>query len=343
MSCTQLRHRWLHALLLVLCVLYGVGQAHACTTTSSATIDLGSMTSFEATTAHPLAGSGSSGLSCPGILGLLNSQYVYLSVDYQSDGLINSVTGDKIPFQVVTLPGATPIPPGTTSGNLAGASLLSLGGLNGEVQLYVSLGEAGNIAAGTYTGTLQLRWHYAVCTSIGAIGECLLLNWTRSPGITENCISLLGAILACNLNLGTLPGSGSPVDLTITLEITRDCRFDADDIDFGAAPFVDSFEPVTGTLHVRCTKGSTYTLGLSNGNYFANGRRRMASGANRLEYDIFHSGGLRWNDTTNRAVQPVPAQGDAFESFIYEARIYEDQTTPPVGLYQDVVIIDVQF
>jgi spore coat protein U-like protein len=311
--------------------------AHACTTTSTASIDLGSKTSFDVTTAQTNAGSGGSGLACSGILGLLSSQYIYLTIDYQSDGLVNSNSGDSIPFQVATTPGGAPVAPGSTSSNLAGASLLSLGGVNGEVQLFINLGAAGNVASGTYTGTIRVRWHYAVCTTIGAAGICTG-GWTTSPGITQNC-----PLGLCTLNQSTLPGSGEIVEITVTLDVTRDCRFDADDIDFGSAPFADAFAPVSGTLRVTCTKGTTYTVGLSNGNYFANGRRRMASGTNRLEYDVFHPGGLRWDDSAQRAVQPTPAQGNAPESFTYEARIYADQPTPPVGFYQDVLIIDVAF
>jgi spore coat protein U-like protein len=332
----DLPYRWLRVLFFLICAASGWDEARACTISTPATIDLGSMASFDVAVAHPNAGSGGSGLACSGILGLLSSQFIFLSVDSQSAALVNS-NGDSIPFQVMTLPGSVPLTSGSTSDNLAGASLLSLGGSSGEIQLFVNLGAAGNVSSGTYTGSLKLRWHYAVCTVISAAGICVG-GWTVSPGITQGC--LLGL---CTLNQGTLPGSGTAVDITITVDITRDCRFDADDVDFGGSPFAESFAPVTGELRVTCTKGTTYTVGLSNGNYFANGRRRMASGANRLEYDLFHPGGLRWDDQAQRAMQPVPAQGNVPESFVYEARVYEDQATPPVGSYQDQLIIDVSF
>lgn len=322
--------------LIVLCALFS-GSAQACTTTSSAQIDLGTRTSFDVASAQLNAGSGNSGLACSGILGLLANQYIYLSVDSMSAGLVNPVSGDSIPFEVITVPGGIPIATGETSENLAGASLLSLGGTSDEVQLFVNLGAAGNVASGTYTGTLTVRWHYAVCSVINAIGICVG-SWTRSAGIVESCLLVL-----CTLDQSTLPGAGAPVQITITLEVTRDCRFNVDDIDFGSSPFADSFAPVSGALRVTCTKGTAYSVGLSNGNYFSNGRRRMASGTHRLEYDVFHSGGLRWDDVANRAVQTVPAQGNVPESFVYEARIYADQPTPPAGVYQDVLVIDVEF
>jgi spore coat protein U-like protein len=58
---------------------------------------------------------------------------------------------------------------------------------------------------------------------------------------------------------------------------------------------------------------------------------------------VFHAGGQRWDNGANRAEQLVPAQGNVSEVFPYEARIYSDQTTPPIGFYQDSLIIDVEF
>jgi spore coat protein U-like protein len=328
---------WLLVLLLGLCAVLASEDARACTASATAEIDLGTKTSFDVLAAQPYAGAGGSGLSCVGLLGLLSSQYIYLSVDSLSTALVNSDTGDSIPFSVATLPLGVALVPGTTSGNLAGASLLSLGGPNDQVLFYVSLGAAGNVASGTYTGTMTLRWHYATCPILDALTICVG-SWNRSPGISQSCLLVL-----CTLNANSLPGAGVAVNVTFKLTVTPDCRFDADDIDFGSAPFAEGFSPVYGALRVTCTKGMTYSVGLSDGNYFANGRRRMASGANRLEYDVFHPGGLRWNNSTQRAAQALPAQGNVPETFSYEARVYEDQTTPPVGVYQDVLIIDVEF
>ncbi|MBL8267267.1 spore coat U domain-containing protein [Steroidobacter sp.] len=319
------------------CAVTWRNEAAACTTTSTSLIDLGSKTSFEAAAAQVGAGSGSSGLTCSGILGLLSSQYIFLSVDSKSSGLVNSVTGDSIPFDVTTIPGGVPLVAGVTSGNLALASLLSLGGSSGQAQLFINLDAAGNVASGTYPGTLTLRWHYAVCSSISAVGICIG-GWTRSAGITQGC-----ALGLCTLTQNSIPGAGAAVTVTVRLTVTRDCRFDADDIDFGRAPFVDSFAPVSGALRLTCTKGTTYSVGLSNGNSFANGRRRMGFGVHRLEYDVFRPGGVPWNDVVHRAVQSVPALGNVPESFTYEARIYSDQPTPPAGVYQDVLVIDVLF
>ncbi|MBL8271952.1 MAG: hypothetical protein JNL55_36470, partial [Steroidobacter sp.] len=134
MSFAGKRLAWLRILSMVACAATWPDEAAACTTISTTLIDLGSKTSFEAATAQAGAGSGSSGLTCSGILGLLSSQYIFLSVDSKSAGLVNPVSGDSIPFDVITTPGGVPLAAGSISGNLAAASLLSLGGSNGQVQ-----------------------------------------------------------------------------------------------------------------------------------------------------------------------------------------------------------------
>jgi len=311
--------------------------AAACTVNGTPNISLGSKTSFEVASVTPNAGSGASGLACSGILGLLSNQYIYISVSSSTGVLTHSTSGDTIGFSIATIPSGAPLAAGTTSGNLATSGLLSLSGANGEAALFVNLGAAGNVAAGTYSGTVTLRWHYAVCTNISALGICIG-SWTRSAGIDQSCVLSL-----CTLNTASLPGAGTPVTLTISLQITQDCRFDADQIDFGAAPFVDSFSAVSGQLRITCTKGATYTVGLSEGGFASGGRRRMSSGAQYLQYDVFRPGNTVWNGTDRRVAQSTPAMGNVAETFPYEARIYLDQPTPPVGTYSDTLIIDVAF
>lgn len=309
--------------------------AMACTITSTANISLGSKTSFDARAAASNAGSGGSGIACPAILGLLSNQYVFLTVDSLSSVLTNAVTGDTIAFTMSTTPGGAPLTVGT-SGNLASNGVLNLAPSTGEISLFASLSAAGNVAAGTYTGTLALKWHYATCANISAIGICIG-HWTLSPGISEGCLLTL-----CTLTQSSLPGGGLPVTLTVTLTITKDCRFSADNVDFGSAPFVQSFNPVVGNLHITCTKGTTYSVGLGAGGASSGGRRRMSAGPNRLEYDVYRPGNTLWT-STQRVDQATPAAGSAAEVFPYEARIYADQATPPPGTYTDSLIIDVAF
>ncbi len=310
----------------------------ACQVSGLPSLSLGSRTSFEARIPESMAGSGAGGLACTGIAGLLSFQYIYVSVETLEGKLHHqSGDGDAIPFTLAVSPGGAPLQANTTSSNLAPGGLLSFGGANGDVTVFLGLGAAGNIRAGVYTGTVLLRWHYATCSNISVLNVCLG-SWSASPGISAPCI--LGA---CTLNTNSLPGAGSPIVLTISLVVTPDCRFTATDIDFGSAPFADAFGSVIGQVGVTCTRGETYSVGLSNGIHHSGTRRQMASGMERLQYDVFRPGGMIWNATDSRFEQPVPAIGDIDQLFPFEARIYADQPTPPVGSYADTLIVDVEF
>lgn len=327
--------RWLACIVLLL----AAASAHAqCASTGVSVIPLGSKTSFEAQVADDNAGSGSGGLSCPGLIGLLSSQYIFLTLSAKDPALINAA-GDAIGFDVTVAPAGQALEVGEISPNLAAAGSLTLTGASSEVAIFARLAAAPNVSAGTYLGTLSLLWHYATCPSLDAVGICVG-PWAVSPGITQNCLPVL---MLCTLNVTSLPGSGVPVDIEFTLEIAPDCRFVETDIDFGSAPFVDAFAPVAGSIQITCTRGETYTVGLSKGDFFSGGRRRMANGAELLEYDVFRPGSVPWNDTDHRAAQPIPAPGDAPQTFPYEARIYTDQPTPAVGNYSDTLILDVEF
>ena len=180
-----------------------------------------------------------------------------------------------------------------------------------------------NVAAGTYQETLNVEWTWDYCAGIGAGGFCI----------------------------GRDTGSGSK-PLTVSLTVTNDCQITTPDISFASAPVVAGFGTVSQNLSVSCTKGSTYTVGLDDGQNVASGRRRMKSSANGyLAYDIFKSAGAqRWGSvgaarraSSDADVNPGAGTGTGSQVFNYNARVYTDQATPPAGSYADSVILDVQF
>jgi spore coat protein U-like protein len=134
--------------------------------------------------------------------------------------------------------------------------------------------------------------------------------------------------------------------------VTNDCQITTPDINFASAPVVAGFGTVNQSLSVSCTKGSSYTVGLNDGQNVANGRRRMKSAANNyLAYDIFKSAGtVRWGSSgaarrssTDADVNPGAGTGTGSQVFNYNAKVYTDQATPPAATYSDSVILDVQF
>lgn len=213
--------------------------------------------------------------------------------------------------------GGTPFVYGSqTLINLAGL----LGSLNFAIPVYLRTVPGQVVAAGTYQVTLNMAVTYRICTSIAIGGLCL--SEQNGSGVI-------------------------PINLTAIL--TNDCTtITSPNISFGSAPLAGSFSAVTQTINVLCSKGSTYTVGLSNGSYPVGSVRNMASGANRLSYEIYKgsssnrwgsAGTERWSSTISSAVS---ADG-LTRGYNYTARILTSQSTPPAGNYSDSVVVDLSF
>ncbi len=97
--------------------------------------------------------------------------------------------------------------------------------------------------------------------------------------------------LAANAQSGTVV-----VPLTVTLTVTNDCiTIVANDISFGSAALLSQLSDISSTFEVTCAKGSSYTVGLSNGSYAVNGVRNMSNGSATIRYEIYKSGAnARW-------------------------------------------------
>ncbi|MCR9493961.1 spore coat U domain-containing protein [Vibrio alginolyticus] len=167
-----------------------------------------------------------------------------------------------------------------------------------------------------------MSWIWNYCSGIGVGGVCL----GRETGNAQSLI-------------------------TVELEVTPDCMITAPDINFGSSPLVAGFDPVSQVISLTCTKNSAFTIGLNDGVNASGGQRRMASGGNYLEYEIYKSSSTeRWGGTgSERREQSDVDTGDTIpdgitpQNFNYRAEIITSQTTPPAGTYTDSIIVDVQF
>jgi len=333
MTLRSLRPIFCSALLLLL--LFGSFAARAACTLPASTATFGSVSSFtvnttiSSTTAtvNVNCGSGS-------VLSLLASDYVRLqlaSATFTSStrgALKTSSAGtDLIPLRVCSDSAcATEMLIGGTTVNYSQAQLLNLlglgGGQNFAIPLYLRTLTGQTVAAGTYTVTLNILVSYNICTGLGALGACLL-------GSQQT-------------------GSGT-VPITTTLVVTNDCTtITAPNISFGSAPLVGSFNAVSQSINVICTKGSTYTVGLSNGSHAVGTQRYMTSGSNQLAYEIYKNATTsRWGPTGTERVASTSANGITSDgltrTFNYTARILTTQTTPPAGNYSDSVVVDLSF
>jgi spore coat protein U-like protein len=254
---------------------------------------------------------------------LVSSDHFYLTITSATSGLVGP-SGDVIPYTIYANNTTSyPITRGAQFDFARNGLIDALGLLNGNspksVPLYLKTSVGANVAAGVYTETLNLAWVWNYCSGIG-----------------------LG-----NLCLGRDTGAGSQT-LTVTLTVSNDCQITTPTISFGSAPVVAGF----GSVNLSCTKGSSYTVGLDDGQNASGGRRRMKSAANNyLAYDIFKSAGaVRWGavgsarrSSSDANINPGAGTGTGSQVFNYNAKVYTDQATPPAATYTDNVILDVQF
>jgi len=309
----------------------GTGAQAACAISTPTPPTFGQVSSVLLRTTVQSTSTTNGALTCTGsLLSLLGSgDHFYLTVTSSQAGLQVGSSGAVIGYTVYANDSTSyPLTRGVAYDFARNSIIDALGLLAGSspksVPLYLKTIIGSNVPAGIYTETLNLAWSWNYCSGIG-----------------------IGAIC-----LGRDIGSGATT-MQVTLQVTNDCQITAPNLDFGSAPLVLGFATVNSSISVACTLGSAYTVGLSDGGYplSAGGRRRMISGSNYLAYDLFKSAGsVRWGSTgaarrssSDAEVNPGNGTGTGSQVFNFNGKVYTDQVTPPVGGYQDSVVVDVAF
>lgn len=311
------------------------GTAAACTVATADT-DLGHHSSFVAA-ASAQTGSGSAGLSCDILLAALTAHYVALRVEASTFQLAGP-GGSTIAYQASLTPNGTALTVGSFQ-DLSSLSLVSLfAGTNSSVPIYIRTTPTAGLRAGTYTGFIDLRWYYSVCS----LGVAVCLAHSSSPGFVRP------VPLVTPINFGT----GTAVRINVEMRIDNDCIIQAPSLDFGTAPIASRFDPVTRTILIRCSAGAAYSVGLDNGTHASGNVRRMQSGSNYLSYEIYKSATSpdRWGmiGGERRASSAADTGAGLYDSltnqgFTYRAAIDPAQASPPAGSYTDRIRVDVEF
>lgn len=310
-----------------LLVTPGAWAACAVTTTSGA---FGSVSSFTVNSSEQ-ATSANLVVQCDVVLGLLNNDTITLTYTGATLSVSNraalrrsdnAAVTDAIPVRMCAQSGCasnSEIPIGG-SYTWSGSSLLALLGFSRfTLPLYFRTLTGQNVSAGPYQVTLNFSVYFNVC-QVGALGLCV----TAQTGT-----------VAANLQ--------------VNLTVTNDCiTLTAPNVNFGSAPLVNNFPAVSQAVAITCTKGSAYTVGINNGSYANGNVRNMASGNNRLSYEIYKAGttsrwgsvgGDRWASSASSSL----SSDGLLRTYNYTARVLTTQTTPPAGTYTDTVVVDIAF
>ncbi|ATM96065.1 sigma-fimbriae tip adhesin [Yersinia frederiksenii] len=310
-------------LILVTVFMTSTAQADSCTF-NAGTVTLPPSSSVAANTT-PVNAQGTTAMTCPGALitiGLLGSYTLSATITSTTNNLnLKNAAGDLIPYSIYAT-GAF----GTALGiggklDYSGSNLLSisLGNLNANLPIYIRTGNNGainvNISAGTYTDVINLAWNYNICKVLSVLGACV----------------------------GSWQGTGTGTDIstvTVTLVVSKNCAINsAQDVNFGSFALVGQFNPISQTITLTCTKGSTFNTYVTTGDNPVTNWQQMkltsSTATDYLQYQLYQgtSGTTLWNATSM-----LPGTGTGTQQLVpFHALVNPNQSQRTPGSYQDNV------
>ena len=142
--------------------------------------------------------------------------------------------------------------------------------------------------------------------------------------------------------------------LTVQITVTASCTISAATLNFGTlggTAVIASATNASANVSVTCTSGSPYSIGMDNGANASGSQRRMKSGTNFLNYNLYVDSGLTnaWTTasssttcstanscylgTGSGSTQTVPVYG----------RMPAVGSAPPPGTYSDTVTMTITY
>lgn len=163
-------------------------------------------------------------------------------------------------------------------------------------------------------------------------------------------------IVACIYTSGSVSAQAGTAtsNLAVQVTITASCTINAATLDFGSNPgttLIAANIDASSTVSVTCTSGSPYSIGMGNGANASGTQRRMISGANFLNYNLYVDAGRTnaWTTaasnstcTTANSCALGTGNGSAQSVSIY-GRVPSIGTAPPTGAYTDTVLMTITY
>ncbi len=154
---------------------------------------------------------------------------------------------------------------------------------------------------------------------------------------------------------GSSPGNGNdnPGTITWTAIVSADCNVSTTPVNFGSLSTLGSTVTATGSVNVQCTRTTPYSISLGNGLNASGSQRRMRLGAtlNYINYGLFTdaAGTNAWTSSTS-ATSCTSGTGTCVlgtgTGFSQTTTVYgriPAQTTPPIGIYSDTVVVTITY
>lgn len=157
------------------------------------------------------------------------------------------------------------------------------------------------------------------------------------------------AILAAGVAVpqGAMAATASST-MNVTATVTANCTVSTSALAFGNVNTISgsNFDS-TGGLSIRCTNGTPWSAaaGVGSGSGASYANRRMTSGANLLNYNIYTTAArtVVWGNGTS-GTAPVAGTGTgAVQAVTVYGRVGSGQTSVPAGAYADTVAVTVTY
>ncbi len=161
--------------------------------------------------------------------------------------------------------------------------------------------------------------------------------------------NLIRGMLAGSLILTSNVYAGSATSsLSVSATVASNCTISTSALSFG------SYDPIvanatanldgTGTVTITCTKGAVTTVGLDLGGNASGTTRRMASGTERLSYELYKDSSRSsvWGNSGTDLNDTGTAPSKAARAFTVYGRIPSAQDVA-AGSYSDTVTATVNF
>lgn len=156
-------------------------------------------------------------------------------------------------------------------------------------------------------------------------------------------------VASCTLSWSESVFADASTQFTVSATVADNCDVSADDLNFGTYNPL-SATPLTGntTVHVTCTTGTSYTVGLTAGlgsGATVTTRRmtRTVGGSETLDYSLYQESSYTtvWGDTPGTDTIADTGDGTEQDLPVY-GRVTASQNVP-VASYNDTITVNVRF
>lgn len=166
-------------------------------------------------------------------------------------------------------------------------------------------------------------------------------------------LCVTAAVVLSLTSLNAQAGTAT-ANLAVSIQINASCTINAASLTFAptaGTTLVASNVDANTTVSVTCTSGSPYSIGMDNGANVSGSQRRMKSGSNFLNYNLYVDSGYSNAWITTGSPSGCTPTGSCYlgtgsgspQSVSIYGRVPSMGTAPPTGTYTDTVTMTITY